>query len=322
MRKIENPDEGAYGYSVSSLRGLPKPKPKVQTETQSIGRASSSRGQVQNSKCQCPMCYHNVKNPCPDCGCPDKNSTVGNMLHANVKQRGLAFTDHQTTADFFSPTSDYHSLSPGSPPPNDIQPSHSPSENQYHNSPSDIQPIYAKVNKNKTSEGSEIPSSSPPSSMQCKDAESSIKSKSKSTLNQTDKKTNPVSFKQETTRSPNQRPSVPERQPRVKTDNAGRRHSWAGDKGPGLQKQTSLYDFKKLLAQKSMGQNPHRISAKELLDSSKSDIEKIELENSSHKTGSGGSLRKKSSPWKDKRFSVIQEEPEGGSRENLLSNKL
>merc|ERR1712106_655089 len=119
------------------------------------------------------------------------------------KQRGLAFTDHQSTTDFFSPTS----------------------ENQYHNSPPDTQPIYAKVNKHKTSEGSaEIPSSSPPSSIQCKDADSSIKSESKSTLHPTDKN-KPASVKQEATRSPNQKPSVPERQPRVKTDNAGRRHS-------------------------------------------------------------------------------------------------
>ena len=76
------------------------------------------------------------------------------------------------------------------------------------------------------------------------------------------------------------------------------------------QKQTSLHDFKKLLSQQSPGQNPHRISARELL-------EKTAPVQSSHSRLGTGSARKRSSPWVDKRFSVIQEEMEG-SKENLI----
>ena len=87
-------------------------------------------------------------------------------------------------------------------------------------------------------------------------------------------------------------------------------------------KKTSLHDFKKLLAQQSMGQNPHKISAKEMLEKSAlggpggASQEPI-YNYTSSQTKVGGSIRKRSSPWVDKRFSVIQEENEG-SRENLI----
>ena len=84
--------------------------------------------------------------------------------------------------------------------------------------------------------------------------------------------------------------------------------------GP-VQKQTSLQDFKKLLAQQSPSQNPHRISAKELLEKSASSQAENVYTSSHNKLG--GSARKRSSPWVDKRFSVIQEEIEG-SKENLI----
>merc|ERR1711874_715400 len=98
----------------------------------------------------------------------------------------------------------------------------------------------------------------------------------------------------------------------------GRRHSWAGDKKvPVVQKQTSLSDFKKLLAKQSLGQNTHRTSAKQLLQ--KSENQAMEPFYSSQKIG--GSVRMRGSPRKDSRFSVIQEETEG-SKENLLNGRL
>ena len=85
-------------------------------------------------------------------------------------------------------------------------------------------------------------------------------------------------------------------------------------------KKTSLHDFKKLLAQQSLGQNPHRISAKELLDKSAlgtgGNSQEPIYNYSSSQTKLGG-RSKRSSPWVDKRFSVIQEENEG-SKENLI----
>ena len=99
-----------------------------------------------------------------------------------------------------------------------------------------------------------------------------------------------------------------------------RRHSWAGDRrrGPPVQKQkTSLHDFKKLLAQQSPGQNPHRISAKQLLEKTKETKETPPVSTASLGHTKPGGARKRSSPWVDNRFSVIQEEMEG-SKENLI----
>ena len=86
-----------------------------------------------------------------------------------------------------------------------------------------------------------------------------------------------------------------------------------------VQKQkTSLHDFKKLLAQQSPGQNPHRISAKELLEKTK-ETKETPLSTVSLGHTKPGGARKRSSPWVDNRFSVIQEEMEGGgSKENLI----
>ena len=105
---------------------------------------------------------------------------------------------------------------------------------------------------------------------------------------------------------------VPERRGRAPPGES-RRHSWATSRGPPAPKQTSLNDFKKLLAQQTPGANPHRVSARELLERGAGE------EPGGHQ-GGGGSLRKARSPWKDQRFSVIQEEPgeEGRSRETLL----
>ena len=87
-------------------------------------------------------------------------------------------------------------------------------------------------------------------------------------------------------------------------------------------KKTSLHDFKKLLAQQSLGQNQHRISAKEMLEKSSpggniSGQDQSFTNYTSSHNKVGGSLRKRNSPWVDKRFSVIQEEIEG-SKEDLI----
>ena len=85
-------------------------------------------------------------------------------------------------------------------------------------------------------------------------------------------------------------------------------------------KKTSLHDFKKLLAQQSPGPNPHRPSARELLERSASASAKPGASEPVYGASPGkpaGSLRKRTSPWVDKRFSVIQEEVEG-SRENIV----
>ena len=73
-----------------------------------------------------------------------------------------------------------------------------------------------------------------------------------------------------------------------------------------------------------MGQNPHRPSAKEILEKSAPGTvqdggqENIYSSSNSSHNKVGGSLRKqRASPWADNRFSVIQEEVEG-SKENLL----
>jgi len=303
LTKYEAREEGAYGYSVLR-RNSTSPPSKPAPDTQSTGRSSQLC-------CDCPMCYHSVKNPCAECGCPSRSQ--GSLsLKVNVKQRGPAFTDQQTTHAFFSPSSDYYSLSPNSPPPEDLnQP-----DPAYSDSSESSQPIYAKVNKIKSSDMKNIELN--------KRNDENRKGRSVDKTN-VDKKhpTIPknvnVSMHHRSSTEPGKKPAAPERDLNFPKDKSGRRHSWAGDKkGPGIQKQTSLHDFKKLLAQQATGQNPHRISAKELLEKSVADKEAPEGCKSSQK--SGGSLRKRSSPWKDNRFSVIQEEIEG-SKENLLNGK-
>eukprot|EP00090_Calanus_glacialis_P047494 TRINITY_DN989_c0_g1_i1.p1 TRINITY_DN989_c0_g1~~TRINITY_DN989_c0_g1_i1.p1 ORF type:complete len:1577 (+),score=288.14 TRINITY_DN989_c0_g1_i1:339-5069(+) len=308
LTKYEDREEGAYGYSVSRRNSLSPPS-KPSSDTQSTGRSS----QLSNNKsCDCPMCYHSVKNPCNDCGCPSRTSSMS--LKVNVKQRGPAFTDQQSAQAFFSPSSDYYSLSPNSPPPEDLQLNQP--DNGYSDSSESSQPIYAKVNKNKSSDVK--------NNVSDKRIDESRRGQSVDKTNfnnnhQPTPKNGSVSMHQRSTTEPGKKPAAPERDLNVQKDKSGRRHSWAGDKkGPGIQKQTSLHDFKKLLAQQAMGQNPHRMSAKELLEKSITDNEAHEPCKSSQK--SGGSLRKRSSPWKDNRFSVIQEEIEG-SKENLLNGK-
>ena len=111
-----------------------------------------------------------------------------------------------------------------------------------------------------------------------------------------------------------------------------RRHSWAsGDNKSGTpptaaaNRPTTLHDFKKLLSQQPLSNNPHRRSAKEQLLAAENAAGNSSLLpppfNDGNTAGAvGGSFRKRNG-WRagGERFSVIQEEgEERKSRENLL----
>lgn len=229
------------------------------------------------------MCYHSLKNPCSTCGCP----SVG-----QARQRPAL-----PTPDFFSPSSDYYSLSPSSPPSS--PPSISPPP-----SATPPQPIYAKVNKPKVATANTEKDVNQ-ESKEVKEEEKENKA-SESTVNKKEAK------------EPRKGslPLYPERPPQERkraglASGENRRHSWAAP----VPRQTSLQEFKRLLAAQTPGQNPHRVSAKELLEREKE-------EGFSRGEESQGSMRRRGQQWKDQRFSVIQEEPEEGrSRESLLSNR-
>ena len=294
MTRIEGVGEGAYGYSV--LRG-----------GGARGVGSGAQGVVGGSArlpsrapCPggCPMCYHTAKEPCPSCGCPSTQARHRPAI---------------PTPEFFSPTSDYHSLSPTSPPPSSTSPSSSSPPPS-----SSPQPIYATVNKPKASPEKKV--------MEVAKEEQEV-NKSENEVGDTGKEgkdvRDPVKEEPRKTSLPLYPERVGERGVRGPPGERGvrgppgegRRHSWATSRGPPAAKQTSLQDFKKLLAQQTPGSNPHRVSARELL-------ERGAGEEPGH-PGGGGSLRKARSPWKDQRFSVIQEEPgeEGRSRESLLNGR-
>jgi len=257
--------------------------------------------------CECPMCYHSVKNPCGNCGCPTPRSQDPNPRSQDpnpstqdhrVQDRTQAhpFTSHQSTAAFFSPSSDYYSLSPDSPPPN-LEPSpppssqpatsqHPTSQQQSQPSPTSNLPLVSQPTSNPHPHQNGI---TPKTSLEIQNLYSSV-------------------------RKPLEKPRPPVRKPSMPAAAAGskssRRHSWAGDRN---NKPTSLQDFKKLLAQQPMGKNNHRMSAREMLESSQR-----QQAAAGGVGGSGGSLRKRS--WKDPRFSVIEEDENeaGRSRENLI----
>ena len=240
----------------------------------------------------CPMCYHSLKNPCTTCGCP----SVG-----QARQRPAL-----PTPDFFSPTSDYHSLSPSSPPSS--PPSTSPPP-----SATPPQPIYAKVNKPKVATAN---------------LESDVKQESTDVKEeQEEEKENkadpPVNKKEAPEPRKSSLPLYPERSHERKRGDGSRpglapgeirRHSWAAP----VPRQTSLQEFKRLLAAQTPGQNPHRVSAKELLEKEREDG----VGGLARGEEGQGSMRRRGQQWKDQRFSVIQEEPEEGrSRESLLSSR-
>merc|ERR1712198_285443 len=103
--------------------------------------------------CQCPMCYHSLSNPCQDCGCPSNKSNASSSLSLNnMRQRLPQISGNGTTAEYFSPSSDYYSLSPASPTPGQVpgvsgQGGHVSGHHESREAWS--QPIYAKIVKSK-----------------------------------------------------------------------------------------------------------------------------------------------------------------------------
>ena len=307
----EDPQEGAYGYSIpcrsSPQHGAPSHPPTQR-------------------KCPCPMCYHSLKDPCKDCGCP--NSTVPRAMKLNKNLRPV-ISDQQTASAFFSPSSDYYSLSPDSPPL--LQPNDTP---QCQLSPQEISQMYAKVNKSSkqpmtkspmldTSDDTSLTQSPEPiKTVSSKELDQETLNTSSETSNRnspTESLTSNISTssnrswqinrKNVSSSSVNRKPSMPERI--SNEDRESRRHSWAGDRRIGSNnKQTTLNDFKKLLSQHSpSSDNSHRISARDLLQKSSHGKDSQPHDKSSHR-GAGGSLRKRNTPWMDNRFSVIEEEPD------------
>ena len=257
-----------------------------------VMRGGSAR--VASRQCSegCPMCYHSLKNPCTTCGCP----SVG-----QARQRPAL-----PTPDFFSPSSDYYSLSPSSPPSS--PPSISPPP-----SATSPQPIYAKVNKPK------VATANPEKEVSQESKEVNKEEQEEEKENKAEPK---VNKKEATEPRKTSLPLYPERsQERKRGDGSRgglasgetRRHSWAAP----VPRQTSLQEFKRLLAAQTPGQNPHRVSAKELLEK-----EREEGVGLTRGDEGQGSMRRRGQQWKDQRFSVIQEEPEEGrSRESLLSSR-
>ncbi len=344
----EEPNAGGYGYSLNGQAasippsGAPQyahpPRPQSSSSSSQLPLGSSSSSQLPRKSCECPMCYHSIRNPCGECGCP--SNTVPKSARLNPTSTGrhppprTAFTDDQTALSFFSPSSDYYSLSPDSPPPlsgattaaasNNSSPEPAPPEGATASTTAAQMPIYAQVHKERSAgasspaaarglspveENPDLPRASP-------GQEAGVKpSASRGPPPPTARKPSlPVrSTAPESTRVPGGKDS-----PQDRSSNS-RRHSWAGERksagGRPSGKPTSLQEFKRLLAQQTPGQNPHRVSAQELLKTAETGAASP-LKSSG---GSGGSLRKKTSPWRDNRFSVIQEEAEmDKSRENLL----
>ena len=299
MSKFEKPDEGAYGYSVLQSTRFSPQKPIFDSQV----------SKLPPKPCACPMCYHSVKNPCHDCGCPDRSSS--SSLIVNVKQ-SPASTNPNITPTFFSPSSDYYSLSPNSPSPEDLQVAQIGED--FPNSLKSQRPISATLdNKSQASEGqSEDGDNNKAPELNGKSPGGRAYQNDSNESRTHSKVPEKVSVQQRNPIEDNKKQAPFERD--LKN---GRRHSWAGDKRvPVVQKQTSLSDFKKLLAQQSSNQNPHRTSAKELLQ--KPESKTVVPFNSSQING--GSFRKRPSTRKDNRFSVIQEEMDG-SKENLLNGK-
>ena len=279
---VTRPAGGSVGGRVTPVGG------NARLLGDAVMRGGSAR--VASRQCSegCPMCYHSLKNPCTTCGCP----SVG-----QARQRPAL-----PTPDFFSPSSDYYSLSPSSPPSS--PPSISPPP-----SASPPQPIYAKVNKPKVAT-----------------ANPEKESKEVKEEEKENRATEPtVNTKEAKEPRKGSLPLYPERPPQERRRGDGlraglasgetRRHSWAAP----VPRQTSLQEFKRLLAAQTPGQNPHRVSAKELLEK-----EKEEGVGLTRGDEGQGSMRRRGQQWKDQRFSVIteQEEPEEGrSRESLLSSR-
>jgi hypothetical protein len=348
----EEPNAGGYGYSLNGQAASIPPSgapqyahpPRPQSSSSQLPLSSSSSHQLPRKSCECPMCYHSIRNPCGECGCPSNTVPKSARLNPTSTSAGrqppprTAFTDDQTALSFFSPSSDYYSLSPDSPPPlsgattaaasNNSSPEPNPPAAASATTAAQM-PIYAQVHKERSA-GASSPAAArglspveetpdPPRGSPARDSPQEIGVKPSASRGPPPP----------TARKPSlpARPAAPEStrapaggkdSPQDRSSNS-RRHSWAGERksagGRPSGKPTSLQEFKRLLAQQTPGQNPHRVSAQELLKTAESGAASP-LKSSG---GSGGSLRKKTSPWRDNRFSVIQEEAEmDKSRENLL----
>ena len=272
-----------------------------------------------SSGCECPMCYHSVKNPCANCGCPARETATEATGPQQRPVTTAAGTDggHRSSAAFISPSSDYYSLSPDSPPPNTLEPpptstssassSQPPVSSQSSSSLASPAASEAASSKHPVNNGgphSTTTTTRPHSanSIEIQNLYSSSSGRRKSS---------------EKPKPPVRKPSMPTATP--SESKSSRRHSWAGDRN-NSNKPTSLQDFKKLLAQQPLANNIHRMTAREMLEASSSQRQP---------PGGGGvlppgvvvvgngSLRQKRS-WKDPRFSVIEEEEAGRSRENLV----
>ena len=277
LSKFETTLEGGYGYSVGSSGG--------ESGVTGLSRSVTEQG------CDCPMCYHSVHNPCDRCGCPSRGHEAGEKEGADLKTR------HMSSGQ--GSTSDYSSLSP------DLT-------SQSSNSRDD------NLNLNSTTESSPSPDKEEAEHVEeeAEEAETSKQSEENETEDSDSACDTNVSVK--TREEADYKEDTWIRESRDKFRNNSRRHSWAGGKlaAVGIPKQTSLQDFKKLLAQKTPSQVPpsHKTSAVEQLKSGKTDS--AEPFHSSQIVG--GSFRKKVSPRRDHRFAAIEEENEAAREEARL----
>ena len=364
----EDWNAGGYGYSVNGRSPQPPAlavqqysNPPHPLHSQPIGSNSSSSStgqasQLARKSCECPMCYHSIRNPCAQCGCP--SNTVPKSARLNPTQRP-AFTDQQTALSFFSPSSDYYSLSPDSPPLSGAtaasnsspEPDAPPpaggqtvATSPVSGSAASTVPIYAQVHKERSADASSPPpvqeeSCNPQSGRSSLSPVSDGQSGNNSPMTGKPVKKGPptarkpsLPMRHHTDEDKKQRSGGGDCGGTADSGSGSRRHSWAGERktagasgGRLGSRPTTLQEFKKLLAQQTPGPNPHRLSAQEMLKTAAGGGQEQPAASSQQKpgsSGSGGSLRKKTSPWRDHRFSVIQEEAEHEesrrSRENLL----
>ena len=302
LTKFETTLEGGYGYSVGN---------NVTTNTS----VSSSV-----ATCECPMCYHSVHNPCTTCGCPTRVS------HVTDKQRNVSQGS----------TSDYSSLSP------DLTSQNSSSRDDNLNTTTESASQRSSSSSSSTSQRSDSPEKEDDKVQS--DTENSTNS-SQAGIDEENKQSDndnvcsdnttcdidnnaAGSVGTDTCNKVDDTCNKPEdtcpgddwtRDARDRFISNPRRHSWAGGRlsSVGIPKQTSLQDFKKLLAQKTPSQCPNKTSAVELLSSAKSDSN--EPFYSSQIVG--GSFRKKVSPRRDHRFAAIEEESETNKDDTLLQSE-
>ena len=272
LNKFERTLEGGYGYSAVG----PAPVTSVKS----------------GGQCECPMCYHSVHNPCSSCGCPSTSNKEDKVRKEASKQRNVSQGS----------TSDYSSLSPASP---DLT-SHSSSSREGNldnteesNSQRSTSPESKDLTERSSSPSSESKDDTKDSgnaSQEDLKEDKHSESNSDETELRTDTVQPEVTYQENTWVRDTKLRSNP------------RRHSWAGGRlsNVGMPKQTSLQDFKKLLAQKTPSQSQQKASAVEMLKSSRGDA----AEPFYSSQIAGGSFRKKVTPRRDHKFDAIEEQEE------------